>query len=247
MNKYAAWLCFTASCTLGCRNVAQRTEMAPYLSPSAQPVKAISLKPVIAKLTGNAAEMDPAKQSLAKPVDAEVEHAPITGMLKKTPTTPNPAQKDERKVAIAGVVEPSSEHTVDQAFYNGVHHVLRAVLQVERTASDSAVASFLAAAVLVKKIKENGVRAQKLQGKPNSDHALPPGVSKKVWYCIAWTGGAIFTSILAPLIVDLIKLRTGFGRALADSYRFFEPGDADAGQIAKQRRHVKKDVDKNRV
>jgi hypothetical protein len=243
MNKYAAWLCFTASCTLGCRNVALRTEMAPYLSPSAQPVKATSLKPDIAKLTGNATELDPAKQ--AKEQDAEVEHAPTMGVLKQIRITPNPSQKDKGEVAAS--VERGSEHTLDHAFCNGIHDVVRAVVDIERMAADSAVATLLAAAVLVKEVKETGPLAQRLRGKPDSDHAPYPDLSKKVWYCIAWTGGAIFTCILAPLIVDLIKLRTGFGRPSADSYRFFERDEADTGRLAQGQRQVKQDVDKNRV
>jgi hypothetical protein len=69
----------------------------------------------------------------------------------------------------------------------------------------------------MKDVGENRLLAHQPGQTPPCTQALQPDISNKVWYAIAWMGGALFTSILAPLIVDFIKLRIGLGRHRLDS------------------------------
>jgi hypothetical protein len=210
MKKYAACLYFTAACTLGCRNLAQRTGPEAHACLSSQAVSATSLKPALAKLTVNIPETDPAKGSSAKAQNTETEHALTKTTLKAIETTPAALQKDRGTVAVAGVLGPTSKDALEDALCNGVRRAVRAAVDVEIVVSHSVAASFLAATIFMKDVEEKQWFAHQQVRNPHSDQALQPDVAKKVWYCLVWIGGAVFTSILAPLIVELIKLRLGF-------------------------------------
>src|SRR5262249_56241499 len=105
-------------------------------------------------LTGNSPEVDPAKGTLAKAHDGEIEHLPTKATLIEIETTPAVSQKDKGPVAGAGVLRPTSEHALEEAFCNAIRQVVRAVVNVEIMVSDRVVATLLAASVLVKDVEE---------------------------------------------------------------------------------------------
>lgn len=207
MRNYRAWFCIAATCTLGCSNLANRVQ-APFL-PASQVVTATSLKPAPAKIAVNTPEIRPVNRSSAKPPDAEIVPYPLESTL-TSQTPPTFSQKDEGEVAVGEVPRAATKFASEEAFHGGVRQVVRAVFDVECKLSDDLLAALLPARLLVKEIKKHFVQHQ--GGTRQSGLALAPNDSKKIWYCLAWITGAVFTSILAPLIVDLIRLRIGMGR-----------------------------------
>jgi len=58
---------------------------------------------------------------------------------------------------------------------------------------------------------------EKAAATPESHASSDQGYSKEVWYGIGTICGALFTSIVAPLVVDLIRHCVGFGSSFPRS------------------------------
>jgi hypothetical protein len=79
--------------------------------------------------------------------------------------------------------------------------------------------------VAPKGIKEQERPPRALERTPIPDHR-PEGLSGQVWYCAASILGAMFAYVLAPLIVEFMKHRMGFGRHQHDWGKQVQKGEA---------------------
>jgi hypothetical protein len=222
MKKYGAWFFISAICTLGCSTLADRMQ-APS-SPASQVVTATSLKPAVAKWTVLAPEIDTVKLPYWRVRSAEVTPPPANA-TPNTELTPAISQKDGKAVSVPEVPRADAKNALKEAFCTGVRQIMKAIGDAEIKASERLAAACEAAIVFVKSVGEKGLFVLGQRRTAHSDPALQPDVSRRAWYCLAWIAGALFTSILAPLLVEFIKFRMGFGRPQPDRsssqlYRF---------------------------
>jgi hypothetical protein len=176
---------------------------------------ATSLKPVLATVTTRTPEPDPAKQRCAKGQETELGPLP-TQATTEVENTPTASKNDLRHVDVAVVPGPAARDALEGTFGEGVGQAVRAVADVEIKIWGSLNATILAASHFVKELEKKEPIMHPRGGTPPSGRPPQPDFSKKVWYCLAWIGGAVFTSILAPLVVELIKHRIGVGRPQPD-------------------------------
>jgi hypothetical protein len=175
-------------------------------------VTATSLKPALAKPMSSPA-IPSTKGDFATADDAEIARPPANAPSKDGAITPTTSQEREATAVVTGVPGATSRDGRVHAFHHGMRQALRAVVDTEIMVSDSVVAALGAASLLVKNmdfVHDPG-------GTRHTEQALQSDLSKTAWYWLAWIGGAVFTSILAPLLVDLIKLRIGTPRLPPDS------------------------------
>ena len=213
MRKSRAWFCVAATCTLGCSNLAHRIQ-APLL-PASQSGAVTSLKPALAKVTVSTPDFDPVPRRFAKGHDAHIVPLPKQATL-IVESIPAVSKNGIGQVDVAAVSGPAAKDAFENAFGESVRQAVRAAVDVESSVFESLNATVLAATVLVKELEEKEFVAHQQGGAPHSGRALQPEVSKKLWYGLAWIGGAVFTTILAPLVVELIKHRIGIGRPQPD-------------------------------
>src|SRR5690242_20510533 len=100
MNKYAACACLAATCTLGCSNLARRTETESHFFGSSQAVAATSLKPALAKLTASPG-IDSAIQPSAESNGVKIDR-PANPPSTNGDTTSALPQNYKTTVAVAG-------------------------------------------------------------------------------------------------------------------------------------------------
>jgi hypothetical protein len=217
MNKYTAGFCITAICTLGCSNLPPMTETAAHFSPSFQAVLPPSFKPAPAELTVNTPEIDSANRSFRQAQDGGIEQAPTKATRKQSESPPTTSPQHQEAVAVARVRGSTSKDALEESFCRGIREVTRTVVDLEQSVSHSVSATCMGVTLFVKDVGAQGLRTYPQRRTPPSEQAPQAEISKKVWYFIAWIGGALFTSILAPLIVDWIKLRIASGRPRVDA------------------------------
>jgi hypothetical protein len=166
-------------------------------------------------VTVSTPELDPVEWRSAQERDADTIRLLTRPTIKLEPT-PAISQKNKEAVGVAATPGPAARDALVDASPKGVRQAIQAAVGPETKVSESVRATVVAASHFIKQLEEKAVFAHQQKARPQPDRALPD-VSKKVCCCLAWIGGAVFTSILAPLIVELIKLRMGLGQTQADS------------------------------
>jgi hypothetical protein len=88
--------------------------------------------------------------------------------------------------------------------------------EVETADARSLSSTLLATTVPVKHVEESRNTLSQQETDLRSLQTFHQDVSSTVWYGVASIGGALFTCIFAPLIVDFIKQRMAGGRRQTD-------------------------------
>jgi hypothetical protein len=200
MSKFAVSLsiAITCTCTLGCRNVAQMEVKEAHSASWSSAAPNTLIQQISAKFTP---EAFPAKKGLAKAYEAKEEASAIKPRPNEyVGTNARKSQKD----SICNSFQP-----LDQA---------------KRSVSKSDNAVITQAPNMASKSKPGAIQNDDIEkgisaNKPQRTSVL--GLPKDVWYAIATVFGAVFSSILAPIVVEIIRGRLARHQSdqIQDSFR----------------------------
>jgi hypothetical protein len=228
MFKYATSLFLASICGLGCRNVGPKMGTETHLALSSQSAMATLPNQSMANSTDSTLQVDSAKKSLAEAKTADKWHAPVDSQKNASNSQPEESWKGKR--ASGTVLVAVAFNALRNAFYNAARQVGGAVLEAEEKVSHSVVAIVRATTISGKRVEAEPLLAHQYRTAATPDQSPEDDAAKKVWYCVAWIGGAVFTCILAPLVVEFIKLRVGSCRHQCNLDKPPQRGDSTGAQ-----------------
>jgi hypothetical protein len=185
--KQVAWLLLAAICTVGCRSDTQLT--GPFRIPATRLPNHTA-----AKLSDLTPEISKNKPPENKPSPPENDKRRSASVAQPVPAVTNRAPKDGSANLLRRQVE-SSRKSIAGANDPPRH---QAPTKSNKPATP-------APPVTAKQIEGSLVDVRETPS--TSTNQIYPGLSKELLYGMAAVFGALFTSILAPLIVDLIRQR----------------------------------------
>ena len=206
MSKHVASFFLAAACALGCRNVLQRAGPAAHVAASS-PDPAVPFQANgMAQLSERAPSLAPAQAGPPRASDGEWKQARTKPQERKgQPAVP---EKKQPAVAVVGGHPPgTADHVAREAPANAGRQVIRATADAKTIAPPRARTS--------PKPEKGMARAKppaRLLEKVPSPDRRAEGLYPQLWYGAASVLGALFAYILAPLMVEFMKHRLGFGR-----------------------------------
>lgn len=207
MNKPAAWLLSVAMFLSGCRNIPHRTETETH-SASYSP-GTIFRYPVqgIEKLTTHSPKVDSSNTRFSSESATAIRQDLTRDNPKGAPAM-SADSKTGKKTGTAASAVVGADGGTKTAASNSVFQVGGRSVDAE-TSPRSELPSRKAARIEEKNVADNGDHRNKTGNTVVSDRAPQQFLSREVWYGIASICGAIFTCILSPLTLDLIRKRLG--------------------------------------
>jgi hypothetical protein len=172
----------------------------------------------LANSTDSTLQVDSAKKSFADKC-----HAPVDSQ--GNANNSQPAESSKGKRAFGTVLVAVAFDALRDAFCNAARQVAGTMVEAEEKVSHSVVAMVRATTISVKRVEAKPLLAHQYRTAANPDQSPEEDSAKKVWYCVVWIGGAVFTCILAPLVVEFIKLRVGSCRHQCNLDKPFQRGD----------------------
>jgi hypothetical protein len=197
MSKFAVSLFIAATCTLGCRSVAPLEVKEAHSAPCSTAVPTTLMPPESAKI---APEVVLAKKGPAKAIEAEKEPPSIS------------LKPREYVGTVASNCQKHSIWNSDRPF-NETRTKVSKANYAEKTKAPTVESKPNPAITPEKDVVEKGISANQPGGTPI------PRLPVDVWYAIGTIFGAVFTSILAPIAVEIIRGRIAIARHRPDSSR----------------------------
>ena len=228
MFKYATSLFLASICSVGCRNVGPKLGTEAHLALSSQSAMATVPNQSVANATGSTPQVDSTKKSFVEARNADKCHASVGSQ--GNASNPQQAESSKGKRAFGTVLVAVALDALRDAFCNASRQVARTVVEAEENVSRSVVAIVRTTTISVKRVEAKPILGHQYRTASNPDQSPEDNSAKKVWYCVASIGGALFTCILAPLVVELIKLRVGSCRHQRNLDKPFQRGDSTGAQ-----------------
>jgi hypothetical protein len=199
-----------------------------HLALSSQSAVATLPNHSIASSTDSTLQVDSAKKSFTKARTADKCHAPVDSQ--GNASNSQQAESSEDKRTFGTVLVAVAFDALRDAFCNAARQVAGTVVEAEEKVSHSVVAIVRATTISVKRVEAKPILAHQYRTAANPDQSPEDDSAKKAWYCVASIGGAVFTCILAPLVVEFIKLRVGSCRHQGNLDKPFQRGDSTGVQ-----------------
>lgn len=208
MNKPAAWLLSVAMFLSGCKNVPLRTETETHSTSYSPGTIARYPEKGIEKLTTQSPRVDSSNTRFSSESDTAIRQDLTRDNPKDAPAM-SADFKTEKKTGTGALAVVSADGGGTQtAGSNSIFRVGGRSVDAE-TPPRSGLPSRKAARIEEKNVEDKGDNLNKTGNTVISDQAPEQVFSREVWYCIASICGAIFTCILSPLTLDLIRKRFG--------------------------------------
>ncbi|SRR5260370_22901174 len=201
MSKFAVLLFMVATCILGCRNVSPVGVMEAQEPPAnkAKTGEWVAAMATISQkdsLGESAPPFDQARAGIPKGDHPEAPWVPTVESKLKSATAPE-KNKDSNGESAPRVDQPNK----------GIAKRDHA----ERSRVPTMASKPKPPGAPEKKIVEKGISAN-----PPTEKAAVSGIPRDVWYAIATIFGAVFTSLLAPIAVEIIRERIATCRQQAE-------------------------------
>lgn len=209
MKQLTTWMFLAATLISGCKNstLLTRKETLPVSFPRVAALTVPEQSVPRAKLG-----FAPEKNDIETGNEANERHFPTKLELNNGPAKP-PAQDEvkKQKQKLCEAIRPvdSSNHGIERKPGGARIEVSTNDKQVPRIAKTPLP--------IEKQVVAKDSRATQPELPAVSNHTMSP---ESVWYIIAPLGGAIFTGLLGPILVDLIRIRMGNGRVQTGSDEF---------------------------
>jgi hypothetical protein len=204
--KRATCLILALACTSGCRNIAQmiRSPQSPPAAVAEPPLVKLSEARPEDSLTNDGKKVDASlhakPQENAKPVENQGRAGSVVADQSRAAT--GRVRKDT--FCNAGPRPEAPRNNLAKS--NNGKETSQAIRLAEKPAAKPGA----------RKTEDQRSVADAAGSLSNSDQASQ-GLSKEAWYGIGTICGALFTSILAPLLVDFIRHCVGFGSHFSHS------------------------------
>lgn len=223
MNKCAVWLCLASAGTLGCRNVLPGLRTEAHFAPPTQAAMATfpTQAPPVSSEPASRGET-PTKGS-AKATDVERRHIPTRATPNESTPSPATSRKPRQALAVARVSGANALDVAKAVVGNVVRPLVGPLAEAQNAVFRSIIAIPLAATMPAKQAPQEDSPAHQPVQALDAEHLAQQEAFTKLWYTLVSIGGALFTYILAPLIVDFIKLHLPWGRRQPDRGEVTQP------------------------
>jgi hypothetical protein len=207
MSKSAAWFLVSAIFLSGCKNFARRTEADAHVASSSRPVVVTDPNQPIGALTTHTPEVDSSNTEDPTASAPSSEQAFPRGTLRQSQASlgnsgagTGPHIVERVVVGADGAQEPTTRSATCRTANKPADPEI---------SPGSAVPIRNAVCIAETKATDRGNTVRRGVEVPASTQAPPQSWPTTVWYYIASISGALFTCILSPIALDLIRKRLG--------------------------------------
>jgi hypothetical protein len=208
MNKSAAWFFLAAIFLSGCKNAIHRTETEIHLASYPPGTTVTHSEQVIENLSVHTPKIDSSTPRFPTNGDPAIEQGSTQNKPKQGRAIPVETETGKKGADTVVPLGDRADRAQKDAVRSAICQDAKRPVDAE-TRSCTAVPIKKAARTAEKKGKDEGYHVNQAGEPLFSNQALQQMLSREAWYCIASICGALFTYILSPLTLDLIRKRLG--------------------------------------